>query len=98
MEEHAGIWLEVTEVRYDSDKKACSVLLKGDREQPKPIWWPVDSTVLKDDDDAFDTYKAILQEMDKKRLVLARLSCSKDEPHHLRCDAFRFQSPDLGSR
>lgn len=99
-ETHTGIWLEVTEVHYDSskeaDKRACSVSLKGDREHPKPARWPVKDDALKEN--AYETYKAIFREMDNKRQVLARLSCSKDEPHQLRCDFFRFQSPDQGSR
>jgi hypothetical protein len=96
-----GIWLEVAEVRWEGGgKKGCSVLLKADREQPKPVWWPVEGTALgKSGNDAlFETYKAILNEMDKKRLVLARLSCERNETHHLRCDVLRFQSPDLGNR
>lgn len=96
-EEHDGIWLEVTEVRYDSEKKGmCSLLLKGDREHPKPVWWPVEDKALQDK--PFETYKEILREMDKKRLVLARLSRDRKNHNRLCCDAFRFQSPDLGSR
>lgn len=96
-----GIWLEVAEVRYEGGgEKSCSVLLRADREQPKPIWWPVEDTAARDN--AFDTYKAILAEMDKKRMVLARLACSVSEngtiTPWLRCDSFRFQSPELGIR
>lgn len=97
-----AIWLEVTEVSYDSEKAeqekgVCSVQLKGDREQPKAVWWPVDVPKALGKD-AFETYKALLEQIDKKRLVLARLSCSTEADHHLRCDAFRFQSTELGSR
>jgi len=98
-----GIWLEVAEARYQSGVgTGCSVQLKGDREQPKPAWWPVDLKALGKDD--FETYKALLHEIDKKRLVLARLACStkmKEDgtyDHWLHCDAFRFQSPELGGR
>jgi hypothetical protein len=98
-----GIWLEVAEVRWEGGTtKACSVLLRADREQPKPIWWPVDDDAVRDG--AFETYKAILNEIDKKRMVLARLACSVKPIEGgkldtwLRCDSFRFQSPELGSR
>lgn len=94
-----GIWLEIAEVRYEGGKeKACSVLLKADREQPERIWWPVEDTAVRDS--AFETYKAILNELDKKRMVLARLACKCDSEvgAWLHCDSFRFQSPELGSR
>ena len=91
-----AIWLEVTEVRYETVAGGtCTVLLKGDREHPKPVWWQVEPTAA--GNNAFETYKAILNEVDKKRIVLARLSCDKGS-HLLRCDAFRFQSPELGNR
>jgi len=108
-----GIWLEVAEVRFESGTEgACSVLLKADREQPRPVWWPVDETSASvkgaaeevnatsaKGTAAFETYKAILHELDKKRTVLALLGCGReDENHWLRCRTFRFQAPELGSR
>lgn len=101
MDNKAGIWLEVTEVRFETeegeDKKSCRVLLKGDRDHPKPVWWPVEPAAVREN--AFDTYKAILREMNDKRMVLARLSVKQEaDKAWLRCDAFRFQSPELGSR
>ncbi len=48
---------------------------------------------------AYETYKAILNEMDKKRVVLARLTWKPGPPvEELHCNALRFQSPDVGSR
>lgn len=91
----SGIWLEVSEVHFETgDSKACSVVLKADREQPKPVYWPVDDEAA--GKDALETYKSILNELDKKRVVLARLSCK--EGGFLRCTAFRFQSPEMGGR
>lgn len=101
-EQQSWVWLEVSEVRYESgQEKICSVLLRADREQPKPVWWPVEDTAVSTT--ALETYKAILSEMDKKRMVLARLASSARQKNGkvdawLRCDAFRFQSPELGSR
>jgi len=105
-EQQSWIWLEVADVRYEgggNEKRNCSVLLRADREQPKPHWWFVEPNAVKED--AYETYKAILNEMDKKRMVLARLSCSANVAsppagtgRELRCDSFRFQSPDVGSR
>jgi hypothetical protein len=93
-----GIWLEVAEVQFESGKEGgCLVLLKADREQPKPNWWPVALNAIKKDNDPFDDYKEILNQIDKKRAVLARLSWVADK-NGLRCNAFRFQSPELGSR
>ena len=99
LEGRAGIWLEVADVQFESGDKACKVQLKADRAQPKPMWWPVNSTAVGKPGEgaAYDTYKAILHELDRKRLVLARLS-PKPKSTELHCDAFRFQSPDLGSR
>jgi len=96
-QQRQGIWLEVSEVRYEGgdDGAACSVLLKADHEHPSRIWWPVKGDAVKGSH--YETYKAILSEMDKKRLVLARLSYSASNGW-LRCDSFRFQSPELGSR
>lgn len=97
-----GIWLEVAEFQFDTEKPKPSsrVQLKGDRAYPKPTWWPVDSTAAiattaSGISTPYENYKAILNEMDKKRVVLARLTWKDGE---LLCDAFRFQSPDLGSR
>jgi hypothetical protein len=94
-----AIWLEVSEVRYVTlAEGTCSVLLKADKEQPKPIWWPVNKSALGKEQTPFDIYKAILHEMDKKRMVLVRLSCDPAANNYLHCDSFRFQSPELGSR
>jgi hypothetical protein len=91
------IWLEVTEVRYDTDPQGgrVSVSLKGDREHPKPVWWPVEGTVA--GASALETYKAILNELDKKRVALARLTYNSGG-NSLFCNALRFQTPELGSR
>ena len=93
-----GIWLEVSEVRYEGGKdQVCTVLLKADHEHPSRIWWPVKSDAVRET--PYETYKAILTEMDKKRMVLARLSyCTSGRAVWLRCDSFRFQAPELGSR
>jgi hypothetical protein len=91
--EPEGIWLEVVDVGYETNPKKVSVQLKGDREHPKPAWWPVVPTSA--GKDVSETYKAILNEMDKKRTVLARLSYVEAG---LQCTAFRFLSPELGSR
>lgn len=95
-----GIWLEVAEVQLDTaPTKSCRVQLKADKTSSKPVWWPVEETALSSSSSnaAFDTYKAILGEMDKKRVVLARLS-NKPGSDELHCNAFRFQSSDPGNR
>lgn len=98
-----GIWLEVAEVQFDSasSKDSLEVQLKGDRAHPRSEWWPVDATIASTliagaKPDPYEAYKAILNEMDKKRTVLARLSCHQGD--RLRCDALRFQSPEVGGR
>jgi hypothetical protein len=112
-ESKSGIWLEVAEVQFD--KNEIKVQLKGDREHPKPNWWTVDQRAVEawepGKPSPYATYRAILHEMDKKRVALACLSCepisSGEEPEQtakektggaLRCTALRFQSADLGSR
>lgn len=95
-EKQSWIWLEVSDVRFEGGpEKGCCVQLRADREQPKPVWWPVVDTAVRDT--AFETYKAILAEMDKKRVVLARLTCDRSAGF-LHCDALRFQSAEMGSR
>jgi hypothetical protein len=76
------------------------VQLKADKEQPKPIWWSVDDAAWRGGggNTAFDIYKAILNEFDKKRVVLVWLSPSTTPAEGLRCRALRFQSPELGGR
>ena len=105
-EPREGIWLEVSEVRIETgttvaaqNKAICSVLLKADREQPKPVWWPVNLEAA-GEQDAFKTYRAILHELDKKRIVLAWLTrAGNGADRWLECGAFRFQSPEaLGNR
>ncbi len=108
-----GIWLEVSEARFEGgDPGKCEVLLKADRSYPRPIWWPVSVKALAPDKVGFDAYKAIVAEIDKKRLVLAQLGCKallptephggtaepSGGPHDLQCIALRFQTPELGSR
>jgi hypothetical protein len=64
-DEPTGIWLEVSNVRKESDK--VSVQLKGDREDREPVWWSVDGN-------AGENWKEISTGLDKKRTVLAKLS------------------------
>jgi len=104
-EAHRGIWLEVAECRYGTGNAGgCEVQLRGDRERPAPVWWSVDPITAPNDptDDPtkaqFETYKTIVEQLDKKRGVLARLSCNQGKGHSLRCSAFRFQTPELASR
>jgi|GEM_PF-1579827 len=101
-EHNHGVWLEVAEVQLDSRLQCCRVQLKADKTQPKPIWWTVDSNALSSktepQDAALETYRAILNELDKNRVVLARLSSSGGSGRSLRCSVFRFQSAELGSR
>lgn len=95
-----GIWLEVVDVRLETvpgtKELIYRVLLKGDRENPKPVWW------LADENGGIpcgDLYHTILNEMDRKRVVLARLTCKPGtDNNYLHCTAFRFQSAELGSR
>lgn len=93
-----GIWLEVSEVQFEKGDDPLRVQLQGDRAHPKPGWWPVDKNALDQGGNHHRAYKAILREIDRKRLVLARLTCSNDKDHALHCDALRFQSAELGSR
>ena len=101
-EQKNGIWLEVTDVSLETGKDTkCRVLLKCDREHPKSVWWPVSNDAVvaaTGANAALETYKAILRELDKKRLVLAHLGSDDSAERWLHCRAFRFQSPDLGSR
>lgn len=112
-ERRTGIWLEVVEAQYGKGTSPLKVQLKGDRAHPKPVWWPVADDALGFDKDSLDAYKRILDEIDKKRVVLARLTwdsggsknsdqnsnqAEPKEPTRLHCDALRFQSAELGSR
>ncbi len=94
-EAHRGIWLEVAEIRYGTGEPGgCEVQLKGDRERPEAVWWPVSPISGKDD---FETFKTITEQHDKKRLVLAWLAYDAAKTQ-LVCKALRFQSPEPGSR
>lgn len=108
-ERRTGIWLEVVEAQYGKGTSPLKVQLKGDRAHPKPVWWPVADDALGSDKDSLDAYKRILDEIDKKRVVLARLTWEpgssegpapqeQAKPSRLHCDALRFQSAELGSR
>lgn len=93
-----GIWLEVTEIRFDSEK-GCQVRLKGDRgEEPRP-WWPVAPKILtgKEDDSPLATYRAVLGEIDKKRGVSMDLRWDEAK-RQLECQAVRFLSTEPGAR
>lgn len=103
-----GIWLEVAEVQLDTRLQCCRVQLKADRAQPRPVWWRVENSALSSEEEkekekeksldaAKEAYRAILNELDKNREVLAFLSGSEGD-HTLRCSAFRFQSAELGKR
>jgi hypothetical protein len=96
-----GIWLEVAAVQYDS-AEGCTVQLKGDKEEKEPVWWPVDPIAGKS---AVDTYKDILGEIDRKRLVFAKLSyvTSSAPPAgppktELHCTVLRFRLVDSVNR
>lgn len=102
------IWLEVADAQFQSvDPPAsspasgadarCNVQLKADKEHPERLWWPVDGDVLGSGKTAFDVYKGILGEIDKKRTVLAGLTWNQADGQ-LYCDTLRFQSAELGSR
>jgi hypothetical protein len=99
-----GIWLEVIEVRFErgGNQGQCSVRLKGDRADLRPAWWPVAPGALSskvDSQGAQETYREILNELDKKRLVLVELRCQLDQERHwLRCETVRFQPPEIGGR
>ena len=69
-----GIWLEVSEARFQGDA-TCRLLLKGDRAYPKPIWWKVADDALNGVNPGLDTYKEIVRELDGKRVVLAQMGC-----------------------
>jgi hypothetical protein len=107
-ERQIGIWLEVSEVRFDTSDGKCYVQLKADKADLQPSWWLVEDTAAASTgiNGAYGTYKAILSEMDKKRVALAHLTCGvraeaaegQHGKHGLYCNAFRFQSPDVGSR
>ncbi|HXU32368.1 MAG TPA: hypothetical protein VN851_17520 [Thermoanaerobaculia bacterium] len=94
-----GIWLEVAEVRCDSQAtgQVCKVRLKGDRGEDPKTWWPVAPEILgsKEPDSVFAVYKAILTELDKKRVVTMELRWQKN---HLECQALRFLSAEAGAR
>lgn len=102
----SGIWLEVAEVQFD--RGDVRVQLKGDRAHPKAVWWPVENTAAGASSSPGEqatsaVYRAVLNELDKKRVVLARLSCTpaggrSESSPGLRCDALRFQSADIGGR
>lgn len=96
-ERPTGIWLEVAEVQFDTQAPTIRVQLEGDRAHPKPTWWTVASTAVSGEQDPHDVYTAILDEKDKKRVVLACL-CWDESSKELHCSALRFQSPDLGRR
>lgn len=97
-----GIWLEVEEVLFERRRakgSLCSVRFKADREEPRPSWWPVSPDALSTStgDPALETYKAILSEQDKKRLVLAWLALDPQRTY-LECGAFRFLPSEMISR
>lgn len=96
------IWLKVSNVRFDGESKGakskgtCEVQLEGDRQDPKPEWWTVLETATGEEKPGLENYRTIVGEMDKKRVVLAGLTCQKDTG--LQVAVIRFQATDQSNR
>ena len=65
-DDRTAIWLEVGNVRIKGT--TLSVQLRADREPDRPRWWDVSPSP------DLNTFKAIIEALDKKRPVMAKLN------------------------
>jgi len=74
------IWLEVTNVRSSQikDEPPLQIQVKGDRAEREPEWWNVNAEAYTGST-AAETYRALSENLDKKRIVLAALGAG-DKP------------------
>lgn len=67
------LWLKVSNARRDG-KEDLWIQVEGDRGDREPSWWPLDPGAA--GKDSSETFRAILDGIDKKRLVLVLLECT----------------------
>jgi len=95
MNDTSKIWLEVTNVRSAKEpEQTLEIQVKGDRADREPEWWTVNASAYIDDGIA-KTYRALSENLDKKRIVIAALGPVADK---LECTHFRIQYADSNSR
>ncbi|MFP3940574.1 MAG: hypothetical protein ACLF0P_09735 [Thermoanaerobaculia bacterium] len=93
-----GVWLKVAKARLE--KNRLEVQVEGDRADGWPRWWPVAENALGDDER--ETFRVLVECLDKKRTVLAKLQpiqpdasdfggVPKAEETFLGCRFFRIQ-------
>lgn len=99
-----GIWLKVTNVRHQGG--SVFIQVEGDWKDEQPAWWPVKQGILKNDELA--AFGAILESLDRKKPILARLTCCEAgeakefglrvaNSAFLGCDVLRLQFTDARS-
>jgi len=83
-----------------------SIQVEGDCHDREPVWWPVKLGILSKDE--LDAYGKVLDSLDRKKTILARLACctkeqakafglnARDSPF-LACDRVRLQFTDSRS-
>ena len=88
-----GIWLEVSNLRFDPSK-GVEVQLKGDRADKEQEWWPIEKAKTENND---EIQRKIFEGLDKKRLVLVKLTPNK-KGKKLLCSQIRIQHTEPGNR
>jgi hypothetical protein len=83
-DEVTGIWLKVSNARLHDN--TIEVQLEGDREDREANWWSVKADAA--GDVSAETFRTILDGLDKKRTVLARLALVGKA---LQCSTIRVQ-------
>ena len=92
------IWLEVANVRRLNND--VQIQVKGDRADHEPVWWNV-KLPISGFEDAEKAYRAVTENLDKKRIVLANLiPDTAPEPvgTTLKCTSIRIQYAESSSR
>lgn len=88
-----SIWLEVANVRLENS--VVQIQVKGDRTDREPVWWDVELENNNAKPESNDAYRTIVDGLDKKRVVLAKLAA---EGNTLKCAFIRVQYAESNSR
>lgn len=81
-----GIWLKVANAQFTN--RAVRIQVEGDQTEKEPTWWSVVDDAA--GEDSRQTFRTIVQGLDKQRIVLARLDPSTKDSG-LRCTLIRVQ-------
>jgi len=86
-----GIWMKIVNARLTQD--SVEIQVEGDQGDREPTWWPVAGKAA--GSGPLETYRTIVDGIDKRRVVLARLGAAGTESGSaLACNLVRVQFAD----